>query len=82
MMATLWALAIAYPAQAILLVVVLWLFVIVVVLALVSMARPELPLHQWADDDEQRRAVTRPASLTGNNMIPWGRRIHTQVDKQ
>ena len=82
MMATLWALALAYPAQAILLVVVLWLFVIVVVLALVSMARPELALHQWQDDDEQHRAVTRPASLAGNTVIPWGRRLHTQADKQ
>lgn len=67
MMATLWALALTYPAQAILLAVVLWLFVIVMVLALVSMTRHELPLHQWADDDEQHRAVTRPAPL------PWGR---------
>lgn len=82
MMAALWALALAYPAQAILLLVVLWLFVIVVMVALVSMTRPELPLHQWADDDEQHCAVTRPASLAGNNVIPWGRRVHTQADKQ
>ena len=70
--------------MAILLAVVLWLFVIVVVLALVSMTRPELPLHQCADDDEQRRAVTRPAALgqhpqqgyqPAHNVIPWGRRV-------
>jgi hypothetical protein len=63
----LWAVCLAYPAQAIALVVVLFGLGNVVALCLVSLARPELPLHQWEDDDEQYAAVSRPAPL------PWGR---------
>lgn len=70
MSSNLLALAMAYPVQALLLAVVLWLLAIVLVLAIVSLSRPELPLHQWQDDDDQHRAVTRPAPL---EAAPWGR---------
>jgi hypothetical protein len=59
----LWAVCLAYPAQAIAFVVVVFGLGNVVALCLVSMGRPELPLHQWEDDDEQARAVSRPVSL-------------------
>lgn len=59
----LWALALLYPAHAILAAVVLWMLLVLCVLALVGMLRPELPLHQWEDDDEQQRAVSRPGPL-------------------
>jgi len=68
--ARLWALAMLYPAQAILAVVVLWMLLVLCVLALVGMLRPELPLHQWEDDDEQHRSVTRPAPLQAP-AAPW-----------
>jgi hypothetical protein len=55
-------------------------------LCLVGLVRPELPLHQWEDDDDQLRAVTRPAALEkpahqvhikpADDLIPWGRRVH------
>ena len=63
----LWLLATMYPVLAIMLAVLLWIAGTLIALCIVSMSRPELPLHQWADDDEQHRAVTRPAPL------PWGR---------
>ena len=60
---SLWALALAYPVQSIMLLVVVWCLGIVVALCIVSPARQDLPLHQWEDDDEQHRAVSRPAPL-------------------
>ena len=65
----LWAVCLMYPAQAIAFVVVVFGLGTMVALCLVSMGRPELPLHQWEDDYEQARAVTRPAPLP----VPWGR---------
>lgn len=60
-------------------------------LCLVGLVRPELPLHQWEDDDDQLRAVTRPAALEkpthhvhiqpAPDMVPWGRRLH-DVERQ
>ncbi len=59
----LWAICLAYPAQAIAFVVVVFGLGTMVALCLVSMGRPELPLYQWEDDDEQHRAVSRPVPL-------------------
>ena len=63
----LWLLASLYPGLALLLIIIVCLLGTLVALAIVSMSRPELAMHQWEDDDEQARAVTRPAPL------PWGR---------
>ena len=63
----LWLLASLYPGLVLVLAIILCLLGTLVAVCLVSMSKPELPLHQWADDDEQARAVTRPAPL------PWGR---------
>lgn len=60
----LWMLAMAYPAQAGLLVIIVWLLGTLVALALVAMVRPELPLDQWQDDDDQHRAVSRRMPLS------------------
>jgi len=71
LLARLWALAMLYPAQAMLLALALWMLAVLVGLAVLSMLRPELPLHQWEDDDDQHRAVTRPAGLQPS--ITWRR---------
>lgn len=63
----LWLLASLYPGLAFVLIIIVCLLGTLVALAIVSMSRPELALHQWQDDDDQHRAVTRPAPL------PWGR---------
>lgn len=69
--ARLWAVCQAYPAVAILLLVLLCIFGTLVATAITGLSRHELPLHRWEDDDEQAKAVTRPAPL----QVPptWGR---------
>lgn len=59
----LWLLASAYPWLAALFVALLSTLGTLFALALVSLARPELPLHQWEDDDDQHRAVSRRMPL-------------------
>jgi fatty acid desaturase len=90
-LATLYAMAAENPWWAWLAVGLFWLCVIGFALCLVSMLRPDLPLHRWEDDEEQQRAVTRPAGLDkpthqvhiqpASNVIPWGRRVH-DVERQ
>ena len=63
----LWLLASLYPGLVLVTFIIACMLGTLVALAIVSPSKPELPLHQWADDDEQARAVTRPAPL------PWGR---------
>lgn len=68
--------------------VVFWICGVGVILCLVAMLRRELPMHQWAEDDDQIAAITRPASLEKPthqvhiqpppNQIPWGRRGHQE----
>ena len=79
---TLYAMAAENPWWAWTALVIFWLCGVAVVLCLVAMLRRELPMAQWQDDDDQAKAITRPASLAGNSVIPWGRRVHTQADKQ
>ncbi len=91
MMANLYAMAAANPLWAWLAVALLWACGIGIALCLVAMTRRELPLHQWEDDDDQARAITRPAALEkpthkvdiqpAPNVIPWGRRRHTPADR-
>ena len=59
----LWWLVLAYPALAFMLVALLWLAGTLIALALLSMLRPELPLRQREDDDDQHRAVSRRMPL-------------------
>ena len=66
----------------------LWACAIGVILCLVAMLRRELPMHQWAEDDDQIAAITRPASLEkpthqvhiqpASNVIPWERRVRQE----
>ena len=91
MIADLWAMALANPWLAALLLLMLMCCGTALALCLVGLVRPELPLHQWEDDDDQLRAVTRPAALEqpthhvhiqpAPDMIPWGRRLHSPVDE-
>ena len=60
----LWMLALAHPMQSIMLLVVVWCFGIVVAVCIVSPSRQELPMHQWEDDDDQVRAVSRRMPLS------------------
>lgn len=64
----LWQLVLTYPSLAFMLVVILCLVGTLIALALVSMARPHVPLDQWEDDAEQHKAVSRPVPLE-----TWGR---------
>lgn len=74
--ANLWAVCVAYPLQAICLVLIVFALGNVVALCIVSPARPS-PDEQSLDDQEQLNAVTRPASLpthwdrSGGNW--WGK---------
>ena len=84
MIAMLWDMALANPWWAALIVLMFLCCSTGLALCIVGLARPELPLHQWEDDDDQHRAVTRPAALEkpahqvhiqpASNVIPWGRR--------
>jgi hypothetical protein len=66
----------------------LWACAIGAILCLVAMLRRELPMHQWAEDDDQIAAITRPTSLErpthqvdiqpANNVIPWERRVRQE----
>ena len=66
----------------------LWACAIGAILCLVSMLRRELPMHQWAEDDDQIAAITRPAGLEqpthqvdiqpASNVIPWERRVRQE----
>lgn len=53
-----WQLVLTYPGMAIMLVVILCLLGTLLALALLSLSRPPLPLHQWEDDEAQARAVS------------------------
>lgn len=53
-----WLLATAYPALTFVFLVILFLAGTLVALAIVSMARPRLPLDQWQDDQDQHEAVS------------------------
>lgn len=85
MIADLWAMALSNPWWAALSVLMLMFCGTALALCLVGMLRPDLPLHRWEDDEEQQRAVTRPAGLEkpthhvhiqpADNVIPWGRRV-------
>jgi hypothetical protein len=65
-----------------------WLLCVGMILCLVAMLRRELPMHQWAEDDDQIAAITRPASLEkpthqvhiqpASNVIPWERRVRQE----
>ena len=66
----------------------LWICGVGAILCLVAMLRRELPMHQWAEDDDQIAAITRPASLEkpthqvhiqpASNVIPWERRVRQE----
>lgn len=85
MMAALWDMALANPWWAALVALMLMACGTALALCLVGMLRPDLPLHQWEDDQEQHDAVTRPGALEkpthqvhiapASNVVPWGRRV-------
>lgn len=54
----LWQLVLIHPGPAFMLVVILCLLGTLLALALLSLSRPPLPLHQWEDDEAQARAVS------------------------
>ncbi len=54
----LWQLVLTYPGLAFMLAVILCLLGTLLALALLSLSRPPLPLHQWEDDEAQARAVS------------------------
>lgn len=54
----LWVLAVAYPALALVFVIILCLAGTLIALSFVSMSKPELPLDQWQDDADQHQAVS------------------------
>jgi hypothetical protein len=88
MIANLWDMALANPWWAALIVLMFLCCSTGLALCIVGLARPELPLHQWEDDDDQHRAVTRPAALEkpahqvhiqpASNVIPWERRVRQE----
>lgn len=78
LMSRLWMLVQAYPALAFVFIAILCLLGTMQALALLSLSRPPLPLHQWEDDEAQARAVTRPAQLDSHiaavdASAPWRR---------
>lgn len=60
----LWLLATTYPGVAVVVLIIICLIGTLCALCLVSMTRHELPLHQWEDDDEQHRAISRRLPLS------------------
>lgn len=71
----LWALCMQYPGQASMLAVVLWLLAICLVLVLLTMLKPPAPADRRREDEDQRRAITKPAPLetwrrSGSNCWP------------
>lgn len=58
LMSRLWLLVQAYPALAFIFLLILCLLGTLLALAVLSLSRPPLPLHQWEDDEAQARAVS------------------------
>lgn len=84
----LYDMAVANPWWAWTALAIFWACGICVILCLLAMLRRELPIDQWQDDDDQFKAITRPASLEKPthkvhiqpppNYIPWHRRGHQE----
>lgn len=67
----LWLLATNFPGVAFVALAIICLLGTLCACCLVSMIRHELPLHQWEDDEEQHRAVSKRLPL---ESLQWPQR--------